>query len=312
MTVSINNTPIGSKKLTKELANGDVLNLNVPQSLNISGNFTVTVAFDLELASMLCTPNKEQMPWAYISKESLMRLNTKDRTDLLLSNYPYPFLRDGIFNRVAVVLPEEKDDYTYRSLGNVFNMLGQFAGGNTGDVHFYSDNATADNLKDNNIIAIGSYKNNKVIRDNNGKLFFKYNKDGSTLLSNEKIALDEQYGAAIGTLQLLESPYESGRGLLAVTAVSSESYFLVSKLIGSEKDRWRVYGDGVVADKDGTVNAYRFKTVSGAKADSLVSRVMERSDVLGFVTAAVMIVTLVVVALILMLRKHKKKRGDQA
>lgn len=73
-----------------------------------------------------------------------------------------------------------------------------------------------------------------------------------------------------------------------------------------------MYGDGVVADKDGTVNAYRFKTVSGAKPDSLVSRVMERSDVLGFVTAAVMIVTLVVVALILMLRKHKKKRGDQA
>ncbi|MEK3880628.1 cellulose biosynthesis cyclic di-GMP-binding regulatory protein BcsB [Paenibacillus sp. FSL H8-0122] len=312
VTVSINNTPIGSKKLTKELANGDVLNLNVPQSLNISGNFTVTVAFDLELASMLCTPNKEEMPWAYISKESLMRLNTKDRTDLLLSNYPYPFLRDGIFNRVAVVLPKERDDYTYRSLGNVFNMLGQFAGGNTGDVHFYSDNAAADNLKDNNIIAIGTYKNNKVIRDNNGKLFFKYNKEGSTLLSNEKIALDEQYGAAIGTLQLLESPYESGRGLLAVTAVSSESYFVVSKLIGSEKDRWRVYGDGVVADKDGTVNAYRFKTVSGAKPDSLVSRVVERSDVLGFVTAAVMIVTLVVVALILMLRKHKKKRGDQA
>lgn len=312
VTVSINNTPIGSKKLTKELANGDVLDLSVPQSLNISGNFTVTVAFDLELASMLCTPNKEEMPWAYISKESLMRLNTKDRTDLLLSNYPYPFLRDGIFNRVAVVLPKEKDDYTYRSLGNVFNMLGQFAGGNTGDVHFYSDNAAADNLKDNNIIAIGSYKNNKVIRDNNGKLFFKYNKDGLAFLSNEKMALDEQYGAAIGTLQLLESPYESGRGLLAVTAVSSESYFVVSKLIGSEKDRWRVYGDGVVADKDGTVNAYRFKTVSGAAPDSLVSRVMERSDVLGFVTAAVMIVTLVVVALILMLRKHKKKRGDQA
>ncbi|WP_405105186.1 cellulose biosynthesis cyclic di-GMP-binding regulatory protein BcsB [Paenibacillus sp. FSL K6-1217] len=312
VTVSINNTPIGSKKLTKELANGDVLNLSVPQSLNISGNFTVTVAFDLELASMLCTPNKEQMPWAYISKESLMRLNTKDRTDLLLSNYPYPFLRDGIFNRVAVVLPQERDDYTYRSLGNVFNMLGQFAGGNTGDVHFYSDNAAAGNLKDNNIIAIGTFKNNKVIRDNNSKLFFKYNKDGSTLLSNEKIALDEQYGAAIGTLQLLESPYENGRGLLAVTAVSSESYFVVSKLIGSEKDRWRVYGDGVIADKDGTVNAYRFKTLSGAAPDSLVSRVMERGDVLGFVTAAVMIVTLVVVALLLMLRKHKKKRGDQA
>ncbi|WP_340026353.1 cellulose biosynthesis cyclic di-GMP-binding regulatory protein BcsB [Paenibacillus sp. FSL K6-1096] len=312
VTVSINDTPIGSKKLTKELANGDVLNLNVPQSLNISGNFTVTVAFDLELASVLCTPNREQMPWAYISKESAMRLNTKDRTDLLLGNYPYPFLRDGIFNRLAVVLPQERDDYTYRSLGNLLNMLGQYAEGNTGDVHYYNDNATADNLKDNNIIAIGTYKNNKVIRDNNDKLFFKFSKDGSTLLSNEKLAIEQQYGAGIGTLQLLESPYESGRGLLAVTAVSSESNFIVSKLIGTEKDRWKVYGDGVVADKDGTVQAYRFKTISGAASSSLVSKALERTDVLGFVTAAVMIVALVIVSLLLLYRKHKKKRGDQA
>lgn len=311
MTVSINNTPVGSKKLTKELANGDVLTLDVPQSLNISGNFSVTVAFDLEMANAICTPNTEQMPWAYISKESMMRLNTKDRTELLLSNYPYPFLRDGIFNRVAVVLPQEMDDYAYQSLGNIFNMLGQYAGGNTGDVHYYSDDVASDNLKDNNIIAIGTYKNNKVIRDNNDKLFFKYNKDGSTLLSNEKIAIEEQYGAGIGTLQLLDSPYESGRGLLAVTAVSSESYYLVSKLIASEKDRWKVYGDGVVADKDGQVNAYRFKTLSGAAKESTVAQIIERSDVLGFVVAAVLMITLVIVSLLLLLRKHMKKRGDK-
>jgi hypothetical protein len=311
VTVSINNTPIGSKKLTKELANGDILNLPVPQSLGISGNFSVTVAFDLEMASAICTPNTEQMPWAYIGSESLMRLTTKDRTDLLLNNYPYPFLRDGIFNHVAVVLPQEMDDYSYQTLGNLFNMLGQYAGGNTGDVHYYSDDVSADNLKNNNIIAIGSYKNNKIIRDNNEKLFFKYNKDGSTLLSNEKISIEEQYGAGIGTLQLLDSPYENGRGLLAVTGVSSESYYLVSGLIGSEKDRWKVYGDGVVADKDGQVNAYRFKTISGAAKDSVVTQVMERTDVLGFVVAVVLVITLVIVSLLLLLRKHMKKRGDR-
>ncbi|KAI7278326.1 hypothetical protein KC345_g6023 [Hortaea werneckii] len=311
VTVSINNTPIGSKKLTKELANGDVLNLDVPQSLSISGNFSVTVAFDLELANSICTPNTEQMPWAYISKESLMRLNTKDRTELLLSNYPYPFLRDGLFNHVAVVLPKEMDDYSYMTLGNVFNLLGQYAGGNTGDVHYYSDEVNADNLDNNNIVAIGSYKNNKIIRDNNGSLFFKYNKDGSSILSNEKIAIEEQYGAGIGTLQLLNSPYGSGHGLLAVTGVSSGSYYLVSKLIGSEKDRYKVYGDGVIADKDGQVNAYRFKTISGAAKDSVVSQVLERSDVLGFVVAAMLIVTLVIVSLLLMFRKHMKKRGDK-
>lgn len=311
VTVSINDTPIGSKKLTKELANGDTLTLTVPQNLGISGNFSVKVTFDLEMQSAVCTPNTEQMPWAYIGKESLLHLNTKDRTDLLFNNYPYPFLRDGIYNHVAVVLPQEMDDYTYQSLANVFNLLGQYTSGNTGDIHYYTDEVSADNLKNNNILAIGSYKNNKVIRDSNDKLYFRYSKDGATLVSNEKMSIEEQYGAEIGTLQLVDSPYESGRGFMAVTAVNPGDYYLASKLIASEKDKWKVYGDGVVADKDGNVSAYRFKTVTGAEPDSALSQIVERTDVLGFVIAVVLTVALVLVALLLLLRKHMKKRGDK-
>ncbi|MHA6531790.1 cellulose biosynthesis cyclic di-GMP-binding regulatory protein BcsB [Paenibacillus sp. BAC0078] len=311
VTVSVGDTPIGSKRLSKELANGDTLNLVIPKSLNLSGNFSVKVAFDLEMLSAVCTPNSEQMPWAYISKETEMHLNTKDRTDLLLNNYPYPFLRDGIYNHVAVVLPQKMDSYTYQSVANVFNLLGQYAGGNTGEVNYYTDAVDAATLKDDNIIAIGSYANNKVIRDNNDKLYFRYSKDGSTIVSNEKMSIEERYGAEIGTLQLVVSPYESGRGLLAVTGVSSEETYLVSKLIASEKDKWRVYGDGVIADKDGNVSAYRFKTITGAAKESVIAQITDRSDVLGFVAAVVLAVTLVIVALLLLLRKHLKKRGDK-
>ncbi|MRN54075.1 cellulose biosynthesis cyclic di-GMP-binding regulatory protein BcsB [Paenibacillus monticola] len=311
VTVSINGTPIGSKKLTQELANEDTLNFSIPQNLNISGNFSVNVAFDLELPSAICTPNTQQMPWAYISKDSGLHLNTKDRTDLLFNNYPYPFLRDEVYNHVAVVLPDEMDDYSYQSLSNVFNLLGQYASGNTGDVHFYTDSVSADNLKNNNIIAIGTYKNNKVIRDNNDKLYFQYNSEGTTFHSNEKMSIEEQYGAQMGTLQLIDSPYEGGHGLLAVTGVSSEEYYLASKLIASESSKWKVYGDGVVTDKDGNISAYRFKTASGAAKDSVVQRIIDRSDMLAFVVAIVLVLTMVILSLILLLRKHMKKRGDK-
>ncbi|WP_410512790.1 cellulose biosynthesis cyclic di-GMP-binding regulatory protein BcsB [Paenibacillus sp. BR2-3] len=311
VTVSINETPIGSKKLTRELADGDQLNLAIPQNLNLSGNFTVKVGFDLELAGALCTPNRDQMPWAYIDKDSTMRLNTKDRTDLLLSNYPYPFLRDEIYNHVAVILPQNMDDYTYQSLSNVFNLLGHYTRGNTGDVHFYSDNVDDDHLKNNNIIAIGTYKNNKVIREHNDQLFFKYNSEGTTMESNEKMSIDTGYGAEIGTLQLIRSPFKTGLGLLAVTGVRSENYYLASKLIASEKDKWKVFGDGVLTDKDGNVNAYRFKTITGGEKDSALQEVMDRPDVLGFVVAAVLTLSLVLLSLILLLRKHFKKRGDK-
>lgn len=86
---------------------------------------------------------------------------------------------------------------------------------------------------------------------------------------------------------------------------------MASKLISTEKDKWKVYGDGVILDKDGNVGAYRFKTITGAAKDSVLKQITARSDVLGFVVAVVLVVTLVLVALLLLLRKHFRKRGDQ-
>ncbi|WP_151733545.1 cellulose biosynthesis cyclic di-GMP-binding regulatory protein BcsB [Paenibacillus tengchongensis] len=311
VTVSINDTPIGSKKLQKELANGDTLNLPVPPNVNVSGNFSVKVAFDLAITGNGCSLNTEDMPWAYISRESAMQLNTKDRTELLFNNYPYPFLRDEIYNHVAVVLPQEMDDYAYRTLGGLFNLLGRYTGGNAGDVHFYTDDVAADNLKNNNVIAIGTFKNNKVIRDNNDKLYFQFSSDGSTLLSNEKMSIEEAYGSGIGTLQLVESPYARGMGFMAVTGVEMENVFRAAQLLSTESGKWKVFGDGVAADKDGNVGAYRFKTAAAADEESAVDRILDRPDVLGFVAAVVLAVAFVLVALILLLRKHLKKRGDK-
>lgn len=311
VTILVNNTPIGSKKLTPELANGDNLTLNIPKNTNIAGNFTVTVAFDLELVNGGCITVDNQMPWAFIMKESLLQLNTKDRTDLLFNNYPNPFMRDSSFNQVAVVLPKEQDYYTLLAISSVFNMLGQYTEGNTGNVHFYNDQAGESELKDSNIIAIGTYHNNAIIQKYNDKLYFQYSPDGNTFMSNEKITLDADYGKRIGTLQLIESPYEAGHGLLAVTAASSEYYYLASKLLASESTKWQLFGDGIVTDKDGYISAFRFKKQAGEDQSTLIQDVIQRSDVLTFMIAIVLVLVLVLLSLILIIRKYRKKRGDE-
>ncbi|WP_238357810.1 cellulose biosynthesis cyclic di-GMP-binding regulatory protein BcsB [Cohnella zeiphila] len=308
VTVLINDKPIGSKKLTSELADGDTLNLTIPKNMDLSGNFTVSVAFDLELLNTTCADRQSDMPWAYIDKESVLQLNTKDRTELLFNNYPYPFLRDGIYNHVGVVLPEDRGDYTYRAIGNLFNLLGQYAEGNTGEVAFLEDGASADELAGFNLIAIGSYRNNKVIRDQNGKLYFQYNGDGSGFVSNEKMSIDETYGQRLGSLQLIDSPYASGHGLLAVTGPDDEYVYLASKLIASQAEMWKVYGDAAVTDKDGHTAAYRFKLEKTDQAP-VVQNILQRKDALTFTAAAVAVMVLVLVSLILMIRKHRKRRG---
>ena len=311
VTILVNDTPIGSKKLTSEMANGDTLTLPIPKNLNVSGNFSVTVAFDLELDNDLCYQNQGDMPWAFITKDTILKLNTTENMEQLFNNYPYPFIRDGSINRVAVVMPTERDNYTYQSLSNVFNLLGQYVEGNTGEVHFYNDQVKDSELADHNIIAIGTNQNNKVIRDQNNSLYFKYGVDGTGFTSNEKLSIDDNYGKRIGTLQLIQSPFEAGHGFMAVTGASSEYYYLASKLISSEGQIWKIYGDGVTTDKDGNINAYRFKKEANPEQASLLDKVSQRGDVVGYMVAMILVLLLVLVSLILIIRKYSKKRGGK-
>ncbi|MFC3804120.1 cellulose biosynthesis cyclic di-GMP-binding regulatory protein BcsB [Cohnella sp. GCM10012308] len=311
VTVLVDGKPIGSKKLTEALADGDSLNLTIPKNMNLSGNFTITAAFDLELKNNVsCVLPQDQMPWAFIDADTALQLNTKDRTELLFNNYPYPFLRDGIYNQVGVVLPEARDANTYRTIGNLFNLLGQYAEGNAGEVRFFGTDVTSDQLKDRNVIAIGSYADNPVIRNANNSLYFKYNAAGTGFVSNEKMSIDEEYGKRIGSLQLIVSPYESGHGLLAVTGAESRYAYLASKLIASESTLWKVYGDGAVTDMDGDIHAYRFKLEAAPAQPSAVADILDRGDVLAFTVAAVSILLLVLLSLILLIRKHRRKRRD--
>lgn len=310
VTVLVNGKPIGSKKLTEALADGDRLNLTIPKNMNLSGNFTITAAFDLEVKNATCVLPQDQMPWAFIDTDTVLKLNTKDRTELLFNNYPYPFLRDGIYNQVGVVLPKTRDGNTYRTIGNLFNLLGQYAEGNAGEVRFFGPDASADALKDRNVIAIGSYADNPVIRSVNGNLYFKYNASGTGFESNEKMSIDEDYGKRLGSLQLIVSPYESGHGLLAVTGADSRYVYLASKLIANESTMWKVYGDGAVTDMDGNIHAYRFKLEAAPDQPSAVADILNRGDVLAFTVAAVSVMLLVLLSLILLIRKHRRKRRD--
>lgn len=310
-TVSVNGVPVGSKKLTAELAGGDSLRVTLPRSLQVTGNFSVTAAFELELPGQICSPNEDHMPWAYIEPTSAMKLTTKDGAEMLFNDYPYPFLRDGQYNRIAVVLPQAMDDYVYLSVSNLFNLLGKYAAGNTGDVRFYTDSAGEAYLKDSNIIAVGSYGNNRLIRDSNESLYFKYNADGGAFVSNEKMSLDAAYGGKLGSLQLMDSPFGGGRGMLAVTGATSSEVYLASQLLATEQSRYKVFGDGVVTDRDGNVAAYRFKLDTGAEDGSLLDNVAARPEMLGFTAAAVLTLAFVLVSLLLLLRKHGRKRGDR-
>lgn len=311
VTVYLNDIPIGSKKLRMENADNDELNLHIPKNTNISGSFSVRVAFDLEIPNDTCIEDRNQMPWAYVDKESMLQLNTSERADLLFNNYPYPFIRDGGFNQVAIVLPFKRDVYLLSSLANVIHLLGQYMQTNTGNVQVYTGDVSHEELQGKQIIAFGTFEDNQIIQQHNESLYFQYDKITGGFNSNEKMTIDNEYGMKTGTLQLINSPYNERNGMLIVTGAKSELVFLASQLISIERMLWSIHGDGVLTDLDGKLHVYRFKKSAAADEPGVIDQLRERPDVVRYIVISVLVLILILVSLFFILGKyrHKKKRG---
>ncbi len=310
VTVYVNDVPIGSKKLEKENAQGDTLVLDLPTDLDVSGNFTIRVAFDLEVPDVWCYLRLYDTPWAWISSDSTLKLSTETVTSLIFENYPAPFVSDGTLNNVVIVLPNSPDSSDLSTLGGTMLALGRYLKDNRGSLRVVTSEAES-NFSSANIISIGRYEKNVIAQNYNSKLFFRFSSDGSTIESNEKMLIDPDYGATLGAVQLLDSPYGSGRALLVISGVSDEAMLRGTAYLTSSDLLWNLYGDGFVADGEEII-CHRFKEDNAKiQPDSIKEQLLNRADLLGIEIVLGIVLILIIVAGVLLWRKYKTKwKGD--
>ncbi|EFS04223.1 glycosyl transferase, partial [Listeria seeligeri FSL S4-171] len=305
VTILVNGKPIGSQKLSAKKANGDKVTFQIPSDLNVKGDFSVTVAFDLVLTNNYCGfISDSEIPWAYITPESTINLNTTEETDLLFEQYPYPFVADGDFNNAMVVVPDKLTTEDTDSLANIFNLLGRFHDGNRGSLTAVHAKNWDKAKKDANVIAVGTMNNNPVIKNANDDLYFQYDKTGSYFLSNEKISIEKNYGKGLGSVQLIKS---EGMQILAVTGPGTTQTELGSELIASKANLAEIYGDGAIVDNDNTIHSYRFKKAADTQDESFGTKISNNKEVTVFGAFALLTVILLGVAVLLILRKYRRK-----
>lgn len=305
MTVYINDVPIGSHKLSKEKADGDEIELYIPADLKVSGDFTVKVAFDLELEDLWCTIRQRENPWAYVSPESMIKIVLADDVPLLFEHYPAPFLKDKSMNDVFIALPENPSIADIRVLQGICLTLGKFEEDNTGKLTV-KQGAKMQDCRGKNVIAIGTFANNKLIQENNKNLYFKFNETGTSLLTNEKKAITEEAGASMGTIQLINSPFgEENRGMLFVTGATEEGMLSAAEYLADTDKLWKVTGDGCVVS-EGKIYTYQFKKNENAKVNT-TKELLKREDVVKFLAAGIAIFTVLIIGLIAILVKYMRR-----
>lgn len=309
VTLYVNNTVVGSKKLTAANANSDYVSLKVPKGVALDSSFTVRVAFDLEMKDQ-ATSDNSNTPWAQVEPQSKMIVKSQKSNDLLFTNYPTLFINNETYDHLAVITPKKLNNNDFKTLTNIFNLVGNFSKSNTGNIQFYNKIPSKSVLKNDNVIVVGTPKNNPMVKELNDKLYFKYSKNFTRLVSNEKLSIEDDYGKNIGTAQLLRSPYNDKKGMLVVTGVNTNNTYLASTQINFQKNIQHYTGDAIVVDNNNTNYGYRFKKNKAIDKSLAKKRSFDKnSQLIMYLGAAILVIIAIGVGVFLTFRKQGQLNG---
>lgn len=304
VTVYINDYPVGSKKLSLEDAVKDEVILDIPMDIQLSGSFELKVAFDLEIKDLWCTLRQGETPWAFVSSESMLKLNTLQNPSLDFKYYPAPFVKDYQFNQVNIIVPDEIGKAEYDILGPLALTMGRFVKDNKGSLKVTRVSQAKD-LKEDNLIVVGTFEDNAIVRDLNDKLAFKVSEDGEAILPNDQQSLEAAYSKTLGTGHLLTSPYgEDQQAVLVISGVNEKGMLEAASYLGALEGLWHLSGDSYIANAE-MIKAYTFKEKEASKLPFQQKSGDKEAGVSIGIAALVLGIMLIVMSLLFIL-KYKK------
>ncbi len=308
LTVYWGDIPVGSKKLALENADNDELTFFMPADVVGTKAGSMKFAFDLEIPDLFCTTRRDEMPWAYITKNTTIYLPSDNSTKLSFNSRPAPFQKGGSLNDVLLVLSDKPVSSELTLLGRALSLYSASADA-YGSLTVKKAGEFNEQEANYNIITSGTPAGNSLISKLNDKLYFKYNSGGSEFLTNDKLILTSDYASSIGTLQMLKSPYADGRALLVLTGPDIKALNSVTKLVSNEKMSWNLKNDFVLIDSKGNIKSYQFQNEELKEAKpTLAKSILENRSSLLFALAgtSVMVVLFLAMLLIILRMRHKK------
>ncbi len=300
ITVYWGETPVASKKLSKEDAGGDTLSFTLPE--DVIGKYvgSLKIAFDLELPDLFCTPRMDEMPWAYVTETSTFYLPVGKTGTLSFNNMPTPFELSSRFNDLTVVIPDDMTAAEMDTLGQVIACYGANIS-SYGSISVLRSSQFDGDTLDRNLIVLGTYQDNSLLRSLNDSLSFRYTEDGSQFASNSAQILSDSYASRIGVAQLLSSPYGENRAILAICTTGDAAMDQIRSYLSQGKNQSSLTGDAIIFDTDGTISTYQFLTTTASQTPDLKTFVENNKAEILFTVVAVSAMLILLLGVLLVL-----------
>lgn len=305
VTVYVNNVPIGSKKLSKDKSNDDLIQLSLPSEVAGKNYYQVKVVFNLELLDLACVTKDTDNPWAYISKESYIEFDYNDNTSLNFSNYSFPFIKEGKYNDLKIVVPNKLSSKELTNIAGIITYMGHDINSNLGDLSVVNENEINRKDKNSNLIVIGTPKNNSLIKDLNNDLNVKFTDDYKGFQSNEKIKFIGDYSSELISIQLINSPYKKDKSILAIASPNNSNLNLINKYLNDLEITKSLKGDTILLGEDGYVEELNYHKTEDKEDKVQIENKKLNNQSKIFIAISLFLFITIITSIILLIKKHK-------
>ncbi|WP_066894749.1 cellulose biosynthesis cyclic di-GMP-binding regulatory protein BcsB [Clostridium nigeriense] len=306
LSIYINNSPIGSKKLEKENALNDELELVIPSNSITSNYIEVKIAFDLQLPNTYCERREEEMPWAVISGDSYINYQTQNVSGYFFDKYPAPFVMDNRFNELLLSVPDNMSSKELTALGDIFEIIGMEVTNNTGSLEVSRYSNLNGREKDKNLIIYGTPESNNLVKDLNKNFWFKYNNDYSKFIGNEKLFLTDDFNSNISIFQFDISPYNNQRAILSITSPNEDILINSLSYLGNNEELIKLTGDCAIVDKYGEIRTFKFKEDVEAPIYEKAKNLENNSKIVIGILGLILI--FLILSIVMFYNKNKKSK----
>jgi hypothetical protein len=255
LVILLNGQSIGSARFTEESAKStSTLRVGLPAYALQPGVNRLDIQSNLVPVDY-CSPLINSGLWVSIIPTTLIHLPLVPAQTLVnvlqpdLSRYPYPFVSEPTLSNMAFVLPQD-DMLSLNIAAAIAAELGKTANGaliNLGA--YFGDNVPEDARQDTDFLFVGRATNLGLVEEINSNLPAPF-APGSDIAveSGLRITYRMPEGTDLGYIQLLNSPWNADRTILAVMGSTNQGLTWAGNTITDQRWRSRISGNFAVSN----------------------------------------------------------------
>ncbi len=242
VTIDWNGTRLSSALLFAENADQNILTVEIPKELILTGFNQLHIEFYMGISEDFCTDLDNPAVWATISNTSSFNFLYKNKTAIPnLRNYPVPFIDNSplIKNIVTLVVPDKPTTIELNALAVISVKLGQLAAWRPLTLSVIPLSQLKLGIGQGNVILVGSIKNLKSV---DAKVLPPIKNENNVLTLTGTDQSDKPLPAETGILWETQIPNDPTALILMVTGMNDQAVLKAAQALASGPTYSRLEG----------------------------------------------------------------------